>query len=255
MPNKMNALLNRSALRSLAVFESFRQARKPILLSEIARLTDIPVSTCHGVVRALLQSGFLYSMSSKELYPTRKLWELARQIDARDPVVSRLEPDLTALRDATGETVILGTRHGDTVVYLLVIESGQSIRYSSRAGEIKPLHSSSIGKTMLGALDRAALDRWLAAAHTLPRITDRTITTAQRLKKDLEASRTRGYYVTRGENVVDVMAIAAPLRVGTQTFGVAIAGPMHRMDANEPRLVDSLQQCVQGLEEREIQLG
>lgn len=249
----MDASPSRSALRSLDLFETFRQAGKPLSLSEIARLTDIPVSTCHGVVRSLQQRGFLYNLSSKELYPTRKLWELAREIDSHDPVAARLAPALTALRDATSETVILGTRHGDAVMYLLVIESEQSIRYSSRAGEIKPLHSSSIGKTMLGSLDETALNDWLAA-HPLPRITDRTITAARRLKNDLDASRARGYYVTRGENVADVMALAAPVRIGTQTFGVAIAGPMHRMDANEPKLASQLRQCVDRMEQHDVEL-
>ena len=243
---------SRSALRSLDVFEAFRQAGRPLSLSEVARLTDIPVSTCHGVVRSLQQRGFLYNLSSKEMYPTRKLWELAHEIDAHDPVAARLAPALTALRDATNETTILGTRLGDAVMYLLVIESEQSIRYSSRAVEIKALHSSSIGKTMLGSLEETALSDWLAA-HPLPRITDRTITAARRLKNDLDVSRARGYYVTRGENVADVMALAAPVRIGTQTLGVAIAGPMHRMDPNEPMLASKLRQCVQSMEQRDVE--
>ena len=45
----------RSALRALEVFEAFRAARRPLPLSELAQLTGIPVSTCHGVMRALEQ--------------------------------------------------------------------------------------------------------------------------------------------------------------------------------------------------------
>lgn len=69
----MDASQSRSALRSLDVFETFRTAGRPISLSEIARLAEIPISTCHGVVRSLQQRGFLYNLSSKEMYPTRKL--------------------------------------------------------------------------------------------------------------------------------------------------------------------------------------
>lgn len=49
-----------------------------------------------------------------------------------------------------------------------------------------------------------ALDVWLQT-HDLRRITDRTITSARRLKRNLQASRERGDSVTRGENVADVM--------------------------------------------------
>ncbi|MBP8298061.1 MAG: helix-turn-helix domain-containing protein, partial [Burkholderiales bacterium] len=49
----MNGESSRSSLRALEVFEAFREARRPLSLSEVARMTDMPVSTCHGVFKAL----------------------------------------------------------------------------------------------------------------------------------------------------------------------------------------------------------
>ena len=239
---------SRSSLRSLEVFEALRAARRPLSLSELARLTDIPVSTCHGVMRALEQRGFLYVVSGREVYPTRRLWDLADEIRAHDPIALRLEPALAALRDETDETVILGTRQADAVLYLLVLEGTQSIRYSSRAGERKPLHSSAIGKVVLGSLPPEELERWLAG-HPLERVTERTITSARKLRKDLEQSRQRGWYVTRGENVSDVMALAAPLRLGGTLMGVALAGPVHRMQTAETKLAKRLVRCIRRVEE------
>ena len=238
---------SRSTLRSLEIFEAYRQARRPLSLSELARLADIPVSTCHGAMRALEQSGFLYFVGARDAYPTRRLWDMADEIRANDPIARLLEPGLAALRDECDETVILGTRQGDSVLYLLVLESRQSIRYSSRAGERKPLHSSSIGKTLLASLPPAQLADWLAS-HPLERVTDRTLTKPAQLLADLEQSRRRGWCVTRGENVADVMALAAPLRLGNTVMGVAIAGPMHRMKPAEARLGALLSQCVKRLE-------
>jgi DNA-binding IclR family transcriptional regulator len=246
-PPEADGAASRSPLRALDVFEAFRAARRPLSLSELARLADIPVSTCHGLLRALEHNGFLYGVGARELYPTRRLWDLADEIRAHDPIAQRLEPALAALRDATDETVILGTRQGDAVLYLLVLESGQSIRYSSRAGERKPLHASAIGKALLGSLAPEALDAWLRT-HALPRVTERTLVSARALRADLEASRARGWYATRGENVADVMAIAAPLDVGGAPLGLALAGPIHRMQPGEARLAKALAQCVRRLE-------
>ena len=243
----MNGEASRSALRALEVFEAFRDARRPLSLSEVARLTNMPVSTCHGVFKALEQRGFLYVGSGRDAYPTRRLWDLAQGINAHDPVALRVEPVLAQLRDEVDETVILGVRHGNTVLYLLVLESAQAIRYSSQAGDHKPLHSSSIGKVMLGAMPPGELDAWLQSAE-LKKVTDRTIVSASRLKADLVASRARGYYSTHGENVSDVMAIAAPLRMGTSTFGVAIAGPRQRMAEKEATLAKKLVRSVKTLE-------
>lgn len=243
----MTAESSRSALRALEVFEAFRGARRPLSLSEVARLADMPVSTCHGVFKVLEQRGFLYFASGRDTYPTRRLWDLAQEINAHDPVAMRLEPALTALRDEVDETVILGVRHGDSVLYLLVLESAKAIRYSSRAGERKPLHSSSIGKVMLGAMPAAELDAWLKSAK-LGKVTGRTIVSPSRIKSDLASSRVRGYYATHGENVSDVMAVAAPLRMGASTFGVAIAGPLQRMAAKEAALGKRLVRHLRAIE-------
>jgi len=51
-------------------------------------------------------------------------------------------------------------------------------------------------------------------------------------------------------NVADVMAIAAPLRVGNMTLGVAIAGPFNRMEQNAESISGKLLACIKNLEQR-----
>jgi DNA-binding IclR family transcriptional regulator len=236
-----------AAARTLDVLETFRGARRPLSLSELARLTRIPVSTCHGLVRTLEQRGFLYYPTPREAYPTRKLLEMAQEIAAHDPVVARLAPALAGLRDATQETVILGMRQGDAALYLLVLDSPHIVRYTAHAGEFKPLHSSSIGKSFLGAMPDDALDQWLRS-HALPRVTSGTITSARALKRNLVESRERRYYMTQGENVADVMAVAAPVNAGSAQLAIAIAGPLHRMQAQEAKHVERLLATARAIE-------
>ncbi|MCB1746015.1 MAG: helix-turn-helix domain-containing protein [Gammaproteobacteria bacterium] len=234
---------NRSALRALDVFAAFEAARRPLSLSELARATAMPVSTCHGVIKALQQAGYLAFLGPREVYPTRRLWDLAAAIRAHDPVLGRLEGALEALRDACDETVILGAPQAEAVQYLLVIESTQSIRYSATVGALKPLHSSAIGKALLGTLPAAERAAWLAE-HPLPAITEHTLTDRAALAADLAAGAARGWWQTQGENVADVMAVAAPLELGPRRLGVAVAGPLHRMrehgEAHAARLLDTL---------------
>ncbi len=239
----MTGTASRSALRPFDVLAAFRKAGRPLSLSEISQMTDIPLSTCHSVIRALEQYGLLYFLSNRESYPTRWLWDTALEINANDPIATRCLPALTALRDATNETIILGTRQGDRVLYLLVVESGQTIRYSSRAGDFKPLHSSAIGKVMLMSMPEAARAEWLSK-HPLAQATPDTIVDVQRLHADLRESAQRGYTVTRGENVADVMAVAAPLVCGPMTLGVAVAGPLNRMHQNEKEVARQLLSCI-----------
>jgi IclR family transcriptional regulator, acetate operon repressor len=218
--------------RVLDILESFHASQKPLSLTDLAELASIPKSSCHAIVGTLSARGYLYTLARpRALYPTRKFYDLACAIHARDPFMERVLPMLERLRDSSRETVILGKRQGEQVIYLQVVESPQSIRYSARPGEFKPLHSSAIGKALIGSLKEAELRAFLQG-RPLPAATPATLTDPQALLSDLLDSRRRGYFLTRGENVPDVWAVAAFLTVNAETLGVAVAGPRHRMEGN-----------------------
>lgn len=232
----------RTADRTLAIFEAFEAARHPLLLSELAQRAEVPVSSCYGLVQTLLERGYLYSMGRrKDVYPTRRLLDVAQRIVTHDPILERMEPMLRELRDGTRETVILGKRQGDAVLYLEVVPGLHTVRYTANPGEFKPLHSSSIGKSLLGSLGAEALDAWLAS-HPLPAVTDETIVEPAQLRADLAEGARRGYFMTRGENVSDVAALAAPISIHGESFGVAVAGPTHRM---QPQIEEHAAQLLQ----------
>jgi DNA-binding IclR family transcriptional regulator len=218
----------KSAGRTMELFEAFAKAQTPLSLSEIARALGAPASSSFNLIRALEARGYLYLVEPKRLYPTHRLFEVARTIAAREPWRDLLEPVLTELRDETRETVILGKRHGKRVIYLEVFEGPQTIRYTARAGDLKPLHSSSIGKALLGMLERGELTKLLKHLQ-LKQVTGATIVNRQQLIADLERSRRRGFFMTAGENVPDVLALSVGLRLNPEVYGIAIAGPMSRM--------------------------
>jgi DNA-binding IclR family transcriptional regulator len=230
----------KSAERTLLILEAFAEACQPLALSELARRIAIPVSACHGLVRTLAAHGYLYELGSRRgYYPTLRWLENARTIAAHDPVAERVAPFLAGLADDTGESVLLGRQLGDRVIYLLVIESRNSIRYS--------VHASSAGKALLGAMsgdERTAL----LANLELTRVTPGTITSREALEKDIAAGQARGWYATRGENVADVHAIAAPVTLGGQVHAVVVAGPAPRMQSALAAHVKRLQRTCKAIE-------
>ncbi|MEJ8825903.1 IclR family transcriptional regulator [Variovorax humicola] len=224
--------------RVIDIFEAFQASQRPLSLTDLADAVGIPKSTCHAIVSTLTARGYLYSLARpRSLYPTKRMYDVTRDILDKDPFVERMTPMLERLRETSRETVILGKRQGDSVVYLQVVESTNSIRYSAKPGDIKPLHSSSIGKALLGSLKEADLRAWFDG-RTLPSITTSTITDPEALITDILQSRRAGYFQTRGENVIDVWAVAAFFAVHNETLAVAVAGPRHRMEA-------SLAECAQ----------
>lgn len=224
--------------RVLDILEAFRNAQQPLSLTKLAQQIGAPKSSCHAIVATLVARGYLYSLQHpRALYPTRRMYDVMREIVRNDPFVERATPLLEHLRDSSRETVILGKLQGDSVIYLQVMEGLNPIRYSAKPGEFKPLHSSSIGKALLGSMREAGMRTFIEDLD-LPAITAKTLTGKERLVDDIREGRKRGYFVTRGENVADVWAVSAFVTLGAETFAVAVAGPAHRMERN-------LKECAQ----------
>ena len=223
----------KTAGRTLSLFEAFYHSKAPMTLTQLATALDAPISSCHGLVRTLSARGYLYAAErTRSIYPTKRLFDIAREIADHDSILESVGPILTNLRDTTGETVLLGRRQDDGVLYLEVMEGSHTVRYSARSGDIKPLHSSAIGKALLGRLDPAALVDILARLDMV-RYTPHTFVDKAALREDLLRSRQRGTFITRGENVADVMAIAITAMVNGEVLGVAVAGPLSRMEEGE----------------------
>lgn len=219
----------KTARRTLEIFEAFATAQAPLTLSDLARRIASPVSSCHGVMRTLKAHGYVYLLDKRRYYPTRKLLDLGSRISPHDPVMERLVPHLEALRKRAGETVMIGKREGDEILYVVTIESQQTIRYALHAGDRRPLHASAVGKALLGLLPDECLIEELRRLK-LKRYTDATLN-AEGLLSDLRKSRRRGYFVTRGEYDAGGMGIARAFHIQSEPYAVGIAGPLARLKA------------------------
>jgi IclR family acetate operon transcriptional repressor len=242
----------KAAGRTLDIIEAFARTGQPLSLSELAGEIGAPLSSVHGIAHTLQARGYLYLLEKKRrLRPTRRLYEIAAAMARHDPFLERLRPYLSALRDETGETVVLARREGDEVVYLDVLESPQTIRYATRAGERKPIHSSSLGKALLSLDSRREFDAFVKRSPLQP-VTPNTITDADQLWRQLQDSRSAGYFTSRAENVIDVTAIALLVRVGGEILALAVGGPIGRYEARFERNMAALRGTIAQLQQAEI---
>lgn len=248
-PAKSPAMNVKTALRVIEIIETFARERRALSLSELARLLAVPASSCLALIRTLTSLGYLYETARRQgYYPTGRLLAMAQQIARHDPVLDRVHGTMSELRDATGETIVIGKLHeGTSVVYLDVLESPHAIRYIATAGERRELHANSIGKALLAAMDDAE------RAALLPRLgyqgfTPRTLTTPATLEADLSASRKRGAFVNLSESMPDVGALAWPVRLSGECYALSIAGPVYRIEPHLERYAAILRAACASLE-------
>ena len=77
----------KTAARVFDVINLFAEVRQPMIYSEIARRTEIPLSSCHALLQTMVAKGWLYAPGVKAgYYPTQRLLHVARDICAEDPL-------------------------------------------------------------------------------------------------------------------------------------------------------------------------
>jgi DNA-binding IclR family transcriptional regulator len=216
--------------RTLDFLELFADEKRTLSASEIARLLGIPASSCHDVLQALHERGYIYELTARGgYYPTLRLYEIAKIIADHDPVVLRTDALLRSLRDAIDESVLLSKAHGLSASYMAALEPSHPLRFLATIGEnVRSLHATSAGKCLLGSLSEAALRDYLKSA-TLLALTPNTLTTKAALRKDIEAGNQRGWFVNREESQEGVTTISARFAWTSSLYIVTIAGPTSRV--------------------------
>lgn len=252
MPAKKTESNVKTALRVIEIIEVFAREGKPLSLTELSRQLDAPVSSCLGLVRTLARLGYLYETARRQgYYPTGRLLAMAQRIARADPILEKIGPTLSALRDAVGETVVLAKlAHNGEVVYLDVMPSSHPISYVADPGAQRHLHSNSLGKALLSMMNEEER-RKILQGRKLERLNERTLVTLEDLERDITLSRERGWFQNLGESMADVGAIAWPLHISGGEYAVSIAGPLYRIEPNLTPLAQQLRVACQVMEQRQ----
>ena len=243
--------MSKIVFRVLDFFEAFAAAQRPLVLSEMARILDIPPSSCHGVLRALEKRGYLYELKPRAgFYPTSRMLELSREIAEHDPSLIHIEPTLQTLLKAAGESVFLSRAHGISIVYLAVLHADRRLRLDLQPGDhVRSMYASSAGKAVLATLAPKSLADFLDTTDLRP-LTPMTNTTRAAIEADLRLSEQRGWFVNREETVEDSLTISARFVFNDTLFILTIAGSLKPMERKLDQLTGQLLATVRQLERR-----
>ena len=166
----------------------------------IQQATGLPRPTIYRLLNTLEQEGFIERNPMGEEYVLgRRIIRLAQQAQARNSLQGQFRAALQALGQATGETVHLAVPYGCHMTFIDKVESPDPVRMASYIGMPIPLHSTSVGKAYLAALDEASREPYLAQMRLEP-ITERTITSLEAFRHELARTRERGYAIDDEEN-------------------------------------------------------
>jgi len=123
-------------------------------------------------------------------------------------------------------------RLGDAVVVLARTSGPGAFQLTDRVGVVRPAHCTALGKIMLAAMRPAQFEQFLAHAE-LKAYTPNSITTAERLRREVGEVRRSGVAIDNGEFDAEVRCVALAVRDFTgQVIGsIGVSGPVWRLSA------------------------
>lgn len=237
--------------RVVRVLEVLRRGGKPLRLSHISSLVDLPTTSTYRIMRTLEQLEFIVRDVD-----TRRYWLGPRLLDFGLAVLNSLEPRHVALpymehlAELTGETVNFSFLIGSRAILAEVVEGTHVLAVRRRVGHSFPPHVSSVGKVLLADLTEDKVRRLLGEGP-LEALTEKTKTSIADLLKELEMVRQVGYAMNDEESTTGLRAVGAPVRDmrGRVVAALSVIGPTMRVSDDRlsmewPHLVVSTAEAI-----------
>jgi IclR family KDG regulon transcriptional repressor len=203
--------------------------------TELAQRLQLHKSTVHRLLVTLEQHRFLQKNPDNAKYRLGwRLFELGTMAVSRVDLHSMARPHLEVLVKQTGETAHLGVVAGGELISIASVETDRSLRLPGTVGRRSPLYCSSQGKSIL-AFSPETVAAEMIRGIQFKGYTRNTITTAARLKLELERVRKCGYALDNEEFEDDLRCIGAPVfnHEGRVVAAMSIAGPSYRVGGRE----------------------
>lgn len=221
-----------TAQRVLRVFEVYAQEKRPLSNSEMARLLGIADSSCSDLLYTLRQEGYLLRAPKTRLYhPTGRLFDVAQGIATADPMQIFASEALDVLSRQSGESSMCAHLDGNQVKIFDCQESPRALRYVLKPGTLVDLHTTAMGKALLGTMTPKRRDALIDELPMKP-ATAQSISDKEELRRQLTEGSNNGYYFTRDEGNEGVFAIGIGGYVDSQLTAIALVGPTARMEKN-----------------------
>jgi DNA-binding IclR family transcriptional regulator len=233
----------KSAVRVLELLELLARSSRPVALKDITWELGYPKSSTHQLLATLISRGYAVK-DENELYRLNEAcrggpgWTSGR--DAQ--LIAVAQPVMQQLRDACGETVLLGIRMRDGRLKTIAKCVGSlPVRYDSELAGGLPSYCSALGRVLLAFWDPALTEHYLAHER-LVRLTPHTIVERVRIRALIEKARSEGYAISDQEMDVDGSGLAAPIfdAEGTVVAALDIAAVAQRFASRKRALLEAV---------------
>jgi IclR family KDG regulon transcriptional repressor len=248
-------MTHKSVEKAIIVLNCFSTEKQILGVGDISQSTGYTKSTVSRLLSTLEKHGCVMKTGSAGKYQLGYRINLWANISARqNNLVNIARPVMEELRDKCGEEIALYVVESDRRVCVARVQSLHEIAKVGPVGTYYPLHAGASGKVLLAYLPEDQRNAIIVKGR-LEKYTSLTITDHQKLEKDLEAIRNKGYAVSRGEREPDAFSVTAPIwdAGGRVVASISISGPNFRL--TDKQLKKNIQEIQTASKEISYKLG
>jgi DNA-binding IclR family transcriptional regulator len=236
----------KSAARVFEVLEYFDDVRQPATVMEIARALNYPQSSTSVLLHSLVSLGYLnHDAKARTYIPSARVKLFGSWLEApffREGAIMELMHELS---EATGELILLAVQDRLIVRYIHALPASNQVRLHLRAGTVRSLTSSGVGKLFLSIQPDEEVRKLVHRLNAEEANPDFRISPAT-IVEDLAEIRMRGYAVatrlaTPGASGVSVLL---PGISAMQPMAVAIAGVTENVVGQTGRFVGLIREAI-----------
>ena len=196
--------------RALQMLDAFSDKHRALSLSEIARRTDMPLSTVHRLMRELLAWGAVERGEDGLFRIGLRLWELGALAPRGQGLREVALPFLEDLSHITKENVQLAVREGSEMVFIERIAGTSAVPVLTRVGGRFAFTTTGVGLVLLAHAPAEVQEEVLG--RPVERYTMKTVTDPRQLRRMLADVRTQGFAVSDRQISMDTLSVAAPVQ-------------------------------------------
>ena len=204
-------------------------------ITEISKNLHLGPSTVHRILFTLKSRGYvIQNLNTKKYRLGIKLFTFGCAAQSTKRLVEITKPYLRQLSQSTNETANLAILEGKEVIYLDTIGSPEILRTEIMAGTRIPAHCTSLGKVLLAFISDCEFENLYKRDEPLSSLTSKSISSLEKLKKNLKKVKKQGYAVDREEYKIGINCIGVPIfgRKG-DIAAISITGPASRFTIDE----------------------
>lgn len=240
----------KSSFRTMAIFECFADARKPLTISGICQRLKIPQSSTSTLIRSLVDTGYLaFDRNTRAYAPTLRLHMLTSWSSEKSAVATKLSEGLKVLQKQTGLTAVIAMRNGIYSQYILVEHGENIIRKHVETGSVRPLVCSATGWSMLASESDIEIGK-LIRTTKLRVDNERWIASADNAHESIEEARNQQYAYSRGNAAKNASGIAIdlPSTQSIRQLSLSIAGPSDNISEGLNSIISAMKNFVMTLD-------